>query len=291
VVNKNFSELQGVSMNLIFHRKYTDPLQAVILDWAGTTVDYGSFAPTAVFMKLFESWQVPIKIEHARAPMGLMKKDHLRAIAFHPEVSALWQEVHGKAVTDTDIDEMFASFVPMQMQCLKDYAQVITGVPEAVAAFREMGMKIGSTTGYTRPMMEILAPAASANGYTPDSWVAANDVPAGRPYPWMAYQNAIQMQIFPLEAYVKIGDTLVDIEEGLNAGMWTIGLAVTGNLMGLTEAEVQTLSPDELNEKRNLASEQLYQAGAHYVVDGLADCPSIIEDINYRLRQGDTPRA
>jgi phosphonoacetaldehyde hydrolase len=278
-------------MNHNFHRKYTDPLKAVILDWAGTTVDYGSFAPTAVFLKLFESWQVSIKIEHARAPMGLMKKDHLRAIAFNPEVSALWHNVHGKAVTDTDIDEMFASFVPMQLQCLKDYAQVIPGVPEAIAAFREMGVKIGSTTGYTRPMMEILAPAASANGYTPDSWVAASDVPAGRPYPWMAYQNAIQMQIFPLEAYVKIGDTLVDIEEGLNAGMWTIGLAVTGNLMGLTEAEVQSLSPDEFNDKRNLAAEQLFEAGAHYVVDSLADCPAIIEDINYRLRQGDTPRA
>jgi phosphonoacetaldehyde hydrolase len=278
-------------MEFITTRSYRGSIKGVILDWAGTTVDYGSFAPTAVFLKLFESWGVPIKIEHARGPMGLMKKDHLRAIAYHPEVAELWQEAHQHTVTDNEIDEMFNNFVPMQMQCLKEYADVIPGVPQAVSSFREMGIKIGSTTGYTRPMMEILVPAASEHGYSPDSWVSASDVPAGRPFPWMVYQNAIQMQVFPMEAMVKIGDTLVDIEEGLNAGMWTIGLTVTGNLMGLTEPEVQALSDDEFAERRNAATDQLLKAGAHYVVDGLCDCPPIIEDINHRLHQGETPRA
>ena len=277
-------------MDFIFRRSYRGPLKGAILDWAGTTVDYGSFAPTAVFLKLFASRNVPIKVEHARGPMGLMKKDHLRAIAFHPEVAQTWFTAHGQAVSEADIDSMFADFVPMQMQCLTEYAGVIPGVSQAMAAFREMGMKVGSTTGYTREMMDVLAPAAQANGYAPDSWVSATDVPAGRPYPWMVYQNLIQMQVFPLEACIKIGDTLVDIEEGLNAGMWTVGLAVTGNLLGLTEAEMQALPVEGLNEKRKAAAEQFYKVGAHYVVDGLADCPPVVEEINQRLRLGDGPR-
>ncbi len=277
-------------MEFTIHRIYNGKLKAAILDWAGTTVDYGSFAPTAVFLELFASRNVPITVDHARAPMGLMKKDHLRAIAFNPEVSRMWLDVHGKPISESDIDEMFDDFVPKQTRCLEEYAQVIPGVLQAVTAFRELGMKIGSTTGYTRAMMDVLVPIARTNGYSPDSWVSATDVPAGRPFPWMIYQNAIKMQIFPLEACVKIGDTLVDIEEGLNAGMWTIGLAVTGNLFGLTESELKTLPAAEFKQKRKAATEKLYNAGAHYVVDGLSDCPLVIEEINYRLKQGESPR-
>ncbi len=276
-------------MDFIFHRSYHGLLKGAILDWAGTTVDYGSFAPTAVFIKLFASRGVQIKIEHARGPMGLMKKDHLRAIAFHPEVSQAWETAHGQAVTEEDIDAMFADFVPMQMDCLAEYAQVIPGVPEITEAFHRAGMKIGSTTGYTREMMEVLVPAARANGYSPDVWVSATDVPAGRPYPWMAYQNAIQLGVFPMEALVKIGDTLVDIEEGLNAGMWTVGLAVTGNMLGLTEAEMNALPQKDLETKRKAIAEQFYKAGAHFVADGLADCLDIVKEINFRLYRGEQP--
>lgn len=260
------------------------------MDWAGTTVDYGSFAPTAVFIKLFASRNIPITIEQARAPMGLMKKDHLRAIAGDSDVAKLWKSTHGHAITTEEIDAMFEEFVPMQMHCLEEYSDVIPGVREAVSAMREMDMKIGSTTGYTRAMMEVLLPIANANGYAPDSWVSATDVPAGRPYPWMMYQNATRLDVFPMEACVKIGDTLVDIEEGLNAGAWTIGLAVTGNLFAMTEDQVSGLTEEEYTRRRKAASDQMYTAGAHYVVDSLADCPLVIEEINYRLRQGETPR-
>ena len=276
-------------MDFIFHRGYRGLLKAAILDWAGTTVDYGSFAPTAVFIKLFATRGVQIKVEHARGPMGLMKKDHLRSIAFHPEVKSAWEVVHGQPVTESDVDEMFADFVPMQMDCLAEYAQVIPGVPSMVESFHRAGMKIGSTTGYTREMMEVLVPAARANGYCPDAWVSATDVPAGRPYPWMAYQNIIQLGVFPMEACVKIGDTLVDIEEGLNAGMWTVGLTLTGNMLGLTEAEAKALPQKVLDVKRKAIAEQFYKAGAHFVADGLADCLDVVKEINFRLWRGDRP--
>jgi len=276
-------------MDFIYRRGYRGLLKAAILDWAGTTVDYGSFAPTAVFIKLFSTRGVQIKMEHARGPMGLMKKDHLRSIAFHPEVKSAWEVAHGQPVTEADVDEMFADFVPMQMDCLAEYAQVIPGVPSMVESFHRAGMKIGSTTGYTREMMEVLVPAARANGYCPDAWVSATDVPAGRPYPWMAYQNIIQLGVFPMEACVKIGDTLVDIEEGLNAGMWTVGLTLTGNMLGLTEAEAKALPQKVLDVKRKAIAEQFYKAGAHFVADGLADCLDVVKEINFRLWRGDRP--
>ncbi len=265
------------------------PLKAVVLDWAGTTVDYGSFAPTAVFIELFKRYQVEISPAHARAPMGLMKKDHLRAIAALPEVAQRWRAVYGKPPQETDIDEMFAQFETMQIACLAQYSYLIPGVLDAITAFRQMGLKIGSTTGYTRSMMDVLLPEAVRQGYMPDSLVCPTDVPAGRPYPWMMYQNAIQLGVYPMETMLKIGDSLVDIEEGINAGAWTIGLVKTGNLMGLTESEVLALPASELAERKQNIIVRLLQAGAHYTADSLADCPPLVAEINQRLAKGERP--
>ena len=276
-------------MEFVFRRSYRGGLKAAILDWAGTTVDYGSFAPTAAFIKVFAHQGVTIDLEHARAPMGLMKKDHLRAITRLGEVAARWRAVHGRPCEEADVDAMFAEFVPLQIECLAEYAGVIPGTLEAVKEFRAQGIKVGSTTGYTREMMNVLVPEARKNGYEPDAWVAASDVPAGRPFPWMCYRNAIELQVFPLEACVKIGDTLVDIEEGLNAGMWTIGLALSGNELGLTQAEAEALSPEMRAARRKEISGRMLRAGAHYVADGIGDTAAALEEIRVRLAQGERP--
>jgi len=138
-------------------------------------------------------------------------------------------------------------------------------------------------------MMTILQNEAKKRGYEPDSTVCATQVPAGRPYPYMCLQNAINLQVYPMEAIVKIGDTLPDIDEGLNAGMWTIGLAKTGNEMGLTEAQVKALELEVREAKLERAYKRMHQTGAHYVVDGIADVPPILDAINERLATGERP--
>jgi phosphonoacetaldehyde hydrolase len=154
---------------------------------------------------------------------------------------------------------------------------------------RKQGLKIGSTTGYTGEMMQLLLEEARRRGYEPDSTVCATDVPAGRPEPWMCLRNAEMLRVFPMEAIVKIGDTLPDIEEGLNAGMWTIGLAKTGNEMGLNAQEVAALPQDELDHRLARACKRMYQTGAHYVVDSIADVLPILEQLNQRLAKGERP--
>jgi phosphonoacetaldehyde hydrolase len=270
-------------------KPYRGPLQAVILDWAGTTVDYGSFAPTDVFLRLFASRGITITAAQARGSMGLMKRDHLRAITQLPEVAQAWQDEYGKPCNEEDIEAMFAEFVPMQMACLTEYAEPIPGALEAVAAFRRMGLKVGSTTGYTRDMMDVLVPEAARRGYSPDTWVCPEDVPAGRPYPWMIYLNSIRLQTYPMAGVVKIGDTLVDIEEGLNAGTWTVGLAISGNAMGMSREAVQALPEAELEQKRTAIAAEFNQVGAHYVVDGIWETPLVLEEIQRRLVRGERP--
>jgi phosphonoacetaldehyde hydrolase len=276
-------------MDFVFKRSYRGPLKAVILDWAGTAVDYGSFAPTAVFLRLFESLNVKITAEDARSGMGLMKKDHLRTILARPLVAEAWEAAHGKPASEDDIDNLFNNFVPLQISVLKEFAEPIPGVLDVVRELRDREMKIGTTTGYLRQMMEVLAPKAKENGYEPDCIVCPDEVPAGRPYPWMCYENAIRMGVYPMQAIVKVGDTLVDVEEGLNAGMWTVGLSLTGNLLGLSEVEVNALPTDERSHARKRIESQLYRAGAHYVINGIWDLPDVLDNIEFRLAQGEQP--
>jgi len=276
-------------MDFIFRRSYCGPLKAVILDWAGTTMDYGCYAPAVVFIEVYKRKGVSITIEQAREPMGAHKKVHIRAISKIDAVARLWQEVHRRPCIEDDVEAMFQDFVPLQLACLAQYADLIPGTLEAVAAVRRRGLKIGSTTGYTGEMMKLLLDEAKKRGYAPDSSVCATDVPAGRPHPWMCFQNAMNLQLYPMEAFVKIGDTLPDIAEGLNAGMWTVGLAKSGNEMGLTEPEIAALDPAVRQARLARAYERLHQSGAHYVVDSIAEAPPLLDEIHARLSRGERP--
>ncbi|MEJ2705202.1 MAG: phosphonoacetaldehyde hydrolase [Sedimentisphaerales bacterium] len=277
-------------MSFVYHRIYKGLVKLVIFDWAGTTLDYGCYAPAVVFVEVFKRRGVEITMEQARQPMGLKKLDHIRAISQQDEVAALWKKVHGKACTEADVQDMFEKdFVPLQVACIADYSELIPGTVEAVNELRGRGMKIGSTSGYFTEAMEINFREAKKQGYVPDVNACASDVPAGRPEPWMVLSNMQQARVFPPEAVVKIDDTKPGIAEGLNAGSWTIGLSKTGNEVGLSEKELAALPADEVKRKIAKAADGLAKSGAHYVAESIADVPPIITEIEQRLKMGGRP--
>jgi phosphonoacetaldehyde hydrolase len=272
-----------------YARAYRGPVQAVLLDWAGTTMDFGCMAPAVVFALVFERHGVPITMDEARAPMGAHKRVHIQKITQLDAVRSRWQEAHGRLPTDDDVDAMFADFVPLQLECLSRYSQLIPGTLQAIAALRQRGIRIGSTTGYTTEMTAINLRDAERQGYKPDSTVSASEMPAGRPYPFMCLQNAINLQVDCVAACVKVDDTIPGVEEGLNAGMWSVGLAVSGNEVGLSLADWRALPAAEQKVKRERAYRRMLQSGAHYVVDTIADLMPCIDDIETRLRRGEQP--
>ncbi|RJF81936.1 phosphonoacetaldehyde hydrolase [Azospirillum cavernae] len=276
-------------MTVTYTRRYTGPLQAAILDWAGTTVDFGCLAPAGAFMEAFARSGVEITLEQARAPMGMAKWHHIQAITRMPAVADLWASVHGAAPTDEDVNHLYNTFLPLQVAVVEQHADVIPGAVEAVAALRARGLKIGSTTGYPRPVMDVVQRVAAEQGYSPDVVVCAGETPTGRPGPSMALRCVIELSISPVEACVKIGDTVVDVEEGLNAGMWSIGVTDTGNEIGLPQAEWEALPADRRDALRRTAADRLARAGAHYVVRSLADAVPLLDLIDARLARGEKP--
>jgi len=266
-------------------------VKAVILDWAGTVVDFGSLAPMGAFVRAFAAFGVAIEVADARGPMGMAKWDHIHAVGHAPRVAAAWRARHGRDVSDADVDAIFAVFEPMNVASVVDHADFIPGALEAINALRAAGKKIGSTTGYTRPIMEKLLPVAASGGYSPEIVVCAGDLAAGRPSPLMMWYAMARLGVWPAEAVVKVDDTPVGLGEGAAAGTWTVGVALTGNIAGRSEAELAALPADELDAVRARATEELQAAGADLVIDGIADLPAAVAEIERRLAAGEKPRA
>jgi phosphonoacetaldehyde hydrolase len=264
-------------------------IAAVILDWAGTVLDHGSRAPMGAFVRAFAEFGVTISINDARGPMGMAKRDHISAVIYGPPVAAAWQKAHGRQPNEQDIDAIFAVFEPMNVASVLDHADFIPGALDALAAIKARGIRIGSTTGYTRPIMNRLAPVAAKAGYTPEIIVCAGDLPAGRPSPLMMWHAMAQMGVWPAWKIVKVDDTVPGIGEGLAAGTWTIGLSLSGNETGLGAEELAALSPSKRAAARDKAAAILRGAGAHLVIDSIADLPTALAEIEKRIAAGERP--
>jgi phosphonoacetaldehyde hydrolase len=242
-----------------------------------------------VFVEVFSEFGVAISVEEARIPMGMAKRAHIAAILALPRVANAWQAARGGPPSEADIDALYEVFVPRNRAVAARFADVIPGVADTVKECRALGLKIGSTTGYTRDIMAEILPVAASQGFKPDSLVCTGDTSEGRPTPLMMYKTFLDLDVHPAWSVVKVDDTEVGIAEGLNAGCWTVGVALTGNLLGLTVEETKSLSAADLAERRQRATQRLVAAGAHYTIDSVADLVPVLHAIEERAVRGERP--
>ncbi|XP_078488671.1 phosphonoacetaldehyde hydrolase-like [Ciona intestinalis] len=278
-------------------KPYAGKVKAVILDWSGTTADAHVLAPAVVFAKVFEKHGVPISMREARLPMGLRKDLHIGKILEIEDVSKRWQQAKGYApdpeVNGKDVQAMFKDFVPMQLDVLDQYTTLLPGTADAINYLKNHQIKVGSSTGFTKVMVDVLLAAAKKQGYSPDSSVAGDEVPNNmgfRPAPFMLYQNLNNLGVWPIESVVKVDDTVSGVGEGLNAGCWGVGVAAYSNYTDVDSLEEwEQMSEEEKEKRREQSRSVLLESGAHYVIDSIAQLPLVVEDINDRLEKGERP--
>lgn len=263
----------------------TDSMQMVVFDWAGTTVDYGSSAPAEVFHRVFTAAGIQLSRREINRPMGLEKKAHIRELLSGEEGGRQWREQYGAPWTEADVERLYQSFEEELYRVVAEHSVPLPGVVETVAALRGQGLKIGSTTGYTSQMMTQVLPRAAELGYQADCVVTPDVTGSGRPGPFMLFECMRQMNVYPPRAVVKVGDTVVDILEGKNAGAWSIGVLTGSNLLGLTQAEYDALPAAERELRKQVAAEQYWAAGADLVIDAITDLPAAIEALNRRREE------
>jgi phosphonoacetaldehyde hydrolase len=264
-------------------------IQAVILDWAGTAVDHGSLAPVRAVSEVFRNHGVEVTDAEVRRDMGIYKRDHIRNLLFDPAVETRWRQRFGGAPTPADAETLFQDFIPAQTRVLEKFSALIPGLLEAIADLQSRGIRIASTTGYTRPMVDIVVASAKAQGYSPELSYCPDDVGGGRPLPWMCWRIALEFGLASAACAVKVGDTPSDIEEARNAGMWAVGVSCTGNEIGLSEKDWTALTPAERQQRGDIASARLKAAGAHYVIGGVGELGAVIDHFDVQMASGAKP--
>jgi phosphonoacetaldehyde hydrolase len=260
-------------------------LRAVIFDWAGTMVDFGSRAPVIALRQLFERHGVSITAAEAREDMGRAKRDHIASLLSRPQIARAWHASTGAPANAETASILVQEIEPMMQQAALDASDLIPGAADLVQGLRSAGVGIGSCTGYTRAMMEGVVRRAAEQGYRVDCLVCAGETAQGRPSPLMAWKNLVQLGVWPASACIKVDDTPVGIAEGRHAGMWTVGVAASGGGVGLSENQLRVLRPDERAARISAAADGLRAAGADLVVDTVADLAGAL----HRLPVGTAP--
>ncbi len=254
-------------------------VKAVIFDWAGTTVDYGCFAPVQAFVEVFKEFGIKPAIEEVRKPMGMLKIDHIRTMLAMERIQNLWKEKYQRESTEEDVLEMYHMFERKLMGILDQFTDVKPHVLETVKILRQHGIKVGSTTGYTDEMMEVVTKGAKENGYAPDEWFSPDSVNSkGRPYPYMIFKNMEALGILSVKDVVKVGDTVSDILEGKNAGIVSIGVVEGSSEMGLSEKEYLLLEDAQKESLYQQVKDSFLEAGADYVIRDMSELPELILD-------------
>ena len=247
-------------------------IKAVIFDWAGTTVDYGCMAPVQAFVEVFKQYGIEPTMQEVREPMGMLKIDHNRTMLKMERISGLWKEKYGKEPGEEEAQALYKIFEEKLLSILHFYSDPKPGVVDVVNRLRRNGIKIGSTTGYNDKMMEIVVPAAKEKGYEPDVWFSPDSTgQKGRPYPYMIFRNMEALEIKKVRRVLKVGDTVSDIKEGRNAGVWSAGIVIGSSEMGLTEAEFEALSDEEKERKCREVAGRFLDAGADKVFYTIED--------------------
>lgn len=255
-------------------------VEGVILDWAGTTVDYGCFAPVKVFMEIFKKHGIEVTMEETRKPMGMLKRDHIRTMLEMERIASEWKTKYGKAPSQADVEMLYTDFEPMLLAILKDYAAPKPYVLETVATLRKKGIKIGSTTGYTDSMMKIVAASAEQAGYAPDFWITPDATgQKGRPYPYMIFRNMEELGLSDVRRIIKLGDTVSDIKEGKQAGVWSVGVVEGSSEMALSQQEFESLGKEKQQSYKNKVEQAFLQAGADFVIQDIREILQVIETV------------
>jgi phosphonoacetaldehyde hydrolase len=267
----------------------------VMLDCSGTTMDRYVDAPAIVFVEVFKKYGLEIAMPEARAPMGLRKDLHIKAITQIPSVRERFVAKFGREPDQSDVDKMFADFVPTQINLLRkgNYHELLPGTAEVVKGLQQRGIKIGVTTGFVRSMLDILLEGAAKQGFVPDTSCAGDEVEMPRPTAYMVIKNLERLGVYNLQnamrRTIKVDDTVSGAGEGAPL-CWRVAVSKWSNYVADSWDAVRKMSAEELAAHEAASKEKLVrESGAHYVIDDLRDFPAVVADVNARLANGENP--
>ena len=132
-------------------------------------------------------------------------------------------------------------------------------------------------------LFKLFNPELKKQRFIPDVSYSSSYTKIGRPSAEIIYRIFSDLNITKGSNCIKVDDTIPGLQEGLNAGMWVIGVIFSGNEFGKNEHEFNKLTNKEKLKFRKKISRKFKKIGAHYVIDTIKDLPKIIERIENKI--------
>lgn len=269
-------------------------IRGCIFDLGGTLVDRYSLIPLLSLQKAFSNKGINVQPALIRKGMGLNKVDHINQLFKDPLVQRQWYVNYGKLVKCEEKDDIFKDFSTIQTIDTIKHMNIIPQTFHLIKRLKDMDIKVGVTTCYNKEQMERIKTILEDNKIYIDNYVSSTclNKPA-RPYPYMIYENMVQLGIDDPKEIIKIDDTSIGIQEGLNAGCITIGVSrwsinmdinsyeEMNNLeAGLMRSNNYSDNYYELFKKIRHAENILKKSNPHYVIRNIGEIKNIIQNMN-----------
>ena len=176
-----------------------------------------------------------------------------------------------------------------ELECLDKYSNLIPGTENSLNNLKKkFNLNIGITTGFNQEMCDIILQNTKKQGFIPDACVGGDGVTNNmgfRPSPFMLYENMKLLGTWPSKSVIKVDDTISGIQEGINAGCWTVGVYKYSNYINLNSLEESTIIDKNILESKEIESKnKLLNSGADFVIPDISYLDDVVEIINFKLK-------
>ena len=211
-------------------------IELVVFDMAGTTVKDKNFVGVA-FQNAMKSYGYQIAIENINPIMGYEKPVAIRMMLEKHESDK-------QKITDQLLDVIHTEFVDSMIRFYETSDDIVPlpNVEETFGILRDAGVKIALDTGFSRNIADVIISRLGWEDKV-DFMVASDEVENGRPFPDMIEKIKAALDISSSEFIAKVGDTEVDINEGINSGCKYIIGVTTG---AFTREELLPYNPTHI---------------------------------------------
>tara|TARA_E500000178_G_scaffold109397_1_gene109133 strand:- start:425 stop:1216 length:792 start_codon:yes stop_codon:yes gene_type:complete len=262
----------------------TKKIEAIVFDLAGTIIDFGSLAPSKVLIHIFNKFGITISRKEAVGPMGIEKRAHISQLINSKKISLFWKKKYNKKPGKQEIDKLFKLFNPELKKIIKHHSKLISGCKKTINFLKRKKIKLAVNTGYSEEILKIILSELKKQGFYPDISYSSSHANIGRPSAEIIYKIFSELNITMGSNCIKVDDTIPGLLEGVNAGMWVVGVIFSGNEFGKTEVEFNKLSSKDKIIFRKRVTNKFKRIGAHYVIDTIKDLPKTIELIDSRIK-------
>lgn len=186
-------------------------IELVVFDMAGTTIEDGGQVLDA-FAVALRKQQISVTAADLQSWRGASKHEVLRAFV---------ERQFGPNALDYDwrVDQAYTDFRrALEASYARAGARAVQGAEQTFGWLKERGIKIALTTGFYRQVTDVILASVGWEAGTIDASICSDDVTQGRPAPYMIFRAMEATGVTNVRKVAKIGDTLLDLLAGQNAG-------------------------------------------------------------------------